>query len=251
MSDHHAEGIVRFDQAESPGWWRYGLVVVAAALTGTSCVPPEKAGPEDREPSSAGETLAKQPDQERNMTTSSELSIATFGNGCFWCTEAVFQRLKGVNKVVSGYTGGSVANPTYKQVCGGMTGHAEAIQVKYDPNTVSYEELLEVFWKTHDPTTLNRQGADEGTQYRSVVFYHNQRQKELAEHYKKKLDGSGVFDAPIVTEISPASEFFAAEEEHQDFYNRQPSHGYCSFIIRPKIEKLEQVFADKLKQPTD
>jgi peptide-methionine (S)-S-oxide reductase len=174
-------------------------------------------------------------------------ATATFGNGCFWCTEAVFQQLKGVRTVVSGYSGGTVKNPTYAQVCTGTTGHAEAIQITFDPTTISYEELLEVFWQTHDPTTLNRQGPDVGTQYRSVIFYHSDQQKDLAEKFKKKLDAAGVFGQPIVTQIVPFTAFYRAEEHHQNFYNQNPFHGYCRVMIRPKLEKLKKVFHDKLK----
>ena len=172
---------------------------------------------------------------------------ATFGAGCFWCVEAVFQRLNGVTSVVSGYAGGNVSNPTYREICGGRTGHAEVVQVTYDPNVVSYEELLEVFWKTHDPTTLNRQGADVGTQYRSVIFYHNHHQKKLAQHYKTRLEESGVFDKPIVTEISELPEFFMAEENHQNYFNDNPHQPYCAVVINPKVEKLKSLFAARLK----
>lgn len=175
------------------------------------------------------------------------LEIATFGSGCFWCTEAMFQRLKGVESVVSGYSGGHVKNPTYKQVCSGTTGHAEAIQVKFDPKKITYAELLEVFWKTHDPTTLNRQGNDVGTQYRSVIFYHNTQQREQAEHYKEKLDAAKVFNGPIVTEIEPYREFFPAEDYHQDYYRLNSRQPYCAMVIAPKVEKLKKVFHDKLK----
>jgi peptide-methionine (S)-S-oxide reductase len=177
-----------------------------------------------------------------------ETQLATFGAGCFWCVEAVFQRLEGVVSVESGYAGGTVANPTYKQVCSGTTGHAEVCQIRYDPAKISYETLLEVFWKTHDPTTLNRQGYDVGTQYRSVIFYHNEKQKELAEKYKKELDASGAWDKPIVTEIEPAPEFYKAEDYHQNYYNSNPGKGYCARIIAPKLEKFENVFKDKLKR---
>jgi peptide-methionine (S)-S-oxide reductase len=177
-----------------------------------------------------------------------ELALATFGNGCFWCTEAIFQRLKGVSKVVSGYTGGKVKNPTYKEVCTGLTGHAEAIQITYDPKVISFEELLEVFWQTHDPTTLNRQGADVGTQYRSAIFYHTDEQKKLAETYKKKLTESGAFDDPIVTEITPISEYYPAENYHQNYYNLNGSAPYCSYVIQPKIDKFKKVFKSKLKE---
>ncbi len=175
------------------------------------------------------------------------LATATFGNGCFWCTEAVFQQLKGVQSVVSGYTGGSVKNPTYYQVCEGTTGHAEALQITYDPKVISFDELLEVFWKTHDPTTLNRQGNDVGTQYRSAIFYHTDEQKLLAEHYKQKLDAAGLFPGPIVTEIVPYTEFFKAEDYHQNYYAQNSSQPYCRAVIRPKLDKMKQVFAEKLK----
>jgi len=175
------------------------------------------------------------------------MAKATFGSGCFWCTEAVFQRLKGVHAVVSGYSGGSLKNPTYHQVTTGMTGHAEAIQITYDPAVVPYEELLEVFWQTHDPTTLNRQGHDEGTQYRSVIFYHNDEQKKLAELYKQKLNAAGLFPGPIVTEIAPFTEFYRAEAYHQNYYDENPGQRYCNIIIRPKLDKLKKVFPDKLK----
>lgn len=176
-----------------------------------------------------------------------KLQKATFGNGCFWCSEAVFQRLKGVVTVKSGYEGGDVANPTYDDVCTGTTGHAEVIELTYDPAEISYEELLEVFWKTHDPTTLNRQGADVGTQYRSVVFYHNDEQKALAEKYKKELNAKNAFGKPVVTAITKASPFYVAENYHQDYYNRNGSQPYCRAVILPKMEKLEKIFKDKLK----
>ena len=176
-----------------------------------------------------------------------DTTVATFGNGCFWCTEAVFQQLKGVKTVTSGYTGGSVKNPTYEQVCGGDTGHAEGIQVTFDPKVISYAELLEVFWRSHDPTTLNRQGNDTGTQYRSAIFYHTPRQKELAEAYRVKIDEAHVYSAPVVTEIVPYTEFFPAEGHHQNFYSTNPRQGYCRVIIQPKLDKLQKVFADKWK----
>ena len=172
---------------------------------------------------------------------------ATFGTGCFWCTEAIFQQLDGVLKVTSGYSGGHVRNPSYEQVCEGTTGHAEVIQMIYDPAKISFDELLEVFWETHDPTTLNRQGNDVGTQYRSAVFYHNAEQKQKAEKYKAELDKSGAFDNKIVTEITPASAFYAAENYHQNYYNQNGSQPYCTFVIRPKIEKFKKVFKDKIK----
>lgn len=182
-----------------------------------------------------------------NGSPNTPADTATFGTGCFWCSEAIFQELEGVIKVTSGYGGGHVANPTYKEVCTGTTGHAECIQVVYDPQKITYDELLEVFWQTHDPTTLNRQGNDVGPQYRSVIFYHNNEQKEKAEKYKAELDKSGAFDNPIVTEISPFTNFYAAENYHQDYYNQNGSQPYCYFVIRPKLEKFEKVFKNKLK----
>lgn len=198
-------------------------------------------------------SCGQRPETESSNTMTTEkkestpLAVATFGNGCFWCTEAIFQRLKGVEKVVSGYSGGKVKNPTYKEVCSGLTGHAEVIQITYDPAVLSFEELLEVFWKTHDPTTLNRQGADVGTQYRSAIFYHTEEQKNLATEYRKKLDASGAFDNPIVTEITAFTEFYPAEDYHQNYYNLNGTAPYCSFVIQPKVEKFEQVFKRKLK----
>lgn len=175
------------------------------------------------------------------------LEKATLGAGCFWCVEAVFQNLKGVESVVSGYTGGKVKNPTYKEVCSGLTGHAEVAQITFDPDQVSFEEVLEVFWKTHDPTTLNRQGNDVGTQYRSAIYYHDERQKEVAEQYKQQLDASGSFPGPIVTEISPLGDYYDAEDNHQNYYNTNPNQPYCMFVVRPKVEKFKQLFGDKMK----
>jgi peptide-methionine (S)-S-oxide reductase len=176
------------------------------------------------------------------------LDTATFGTGCFWCTEAVFQQLEGVEKVTSGYSGGTVVNPTYEQICTKTTGHAECLNVLYDPAKITYEELLKVFWEVHDPTTLNRQGADVGTQYRSVIFYHNAAQKALAEKYKAELDKSGAWNNPIVTTLEPMTIFYPAEAYHQNYYNNNTSQGYCQFVIRPKLEKFEKVFKDKLKK---
>ncbi len=170
----------------------------------------------------------------------------TFGSGCFWCTEAVFQRVRGVKSVSSGYAGGHVSNPTYHQVCGGNTGHAEVLQITYDPSQISYAELLEIFWKTHDPTTLNQQGNDFGTQYRSVIFTHNEEQQKLANEYKKKLNEAGIWKDPIVTEITPFSNFYTAEKYHQNYYNQNVNQPYCRFVIVPKLEKFKSVFKDKL-----
>ena len=177
-----------------------------------------------------------------------ETDTATFGTGCFWCTEAIFQELDGVLKATSGYSGGNVENPTYKEVCEGTTGHAEVIQVVYDPSKITYDDLLKAFWQSHDPTTLNRQGNDVGPQYRSVIFYHNDEQKEKAVKYKAELDKSKAFDNPIVTEISPYSKFYVAENYHQDYYNNNGSQPYCYYVIKPKLEKFNKVFKDKLKK---
>jgi peptide-methionine (S)-S-oxide reductase len=213
------------------GFALLGVVLAGAAVLylGNRTSAPDQ--PTTREPDQAPPGLAK----------------ATFGAGCFWCTEAVFQQLKGVHSVVSGYSGGSVANPRYLQVCTGSTGHAEAVQVTYDPKVISYADLLEVFWKTHDPTTRDRQGVDVGTQYRSVIFYHDDDQKELAEKYKAKLDAAGIFPGPIVTEIVPFTVFYRAEVKHQNYFADHPEELYCRKIIGPKVEKVKKVFQDKLK----
>ena len=177
-----------------------------------------------------------------------DFELATFGSGCFWCTEAVFDQLKGVKSVVSGYSGGRLENPTYEQVCGGLTGHAEVIQVTYDPAEISFADLLRVFWETHDPTTPNRQGHDVGTQYRSAVFYHNEAQRKLAEEYKKQLDAAGTFGEPIVTEIAPFAKFYPAEKYHQNYFAQNPGQRYCEYVIRPKVEKFRKEFADLLEE---
>lgn len=174
------------------------------------------------------------------------LETAIFASGCFWCTEAVFQRLNGVNEVKSGYTGGDIKNPAYREICTGRTGHAEAIEITFNPSEVSYNELLEVFFATHDPTTLNRQGNDVGTQYRSEIFYTTPVQKELAEQFIALLEQEKVFGAPIVTPVSEAKPFYVAEQEHQNFYNDHRSQPYCQFIIDPKIKKLNKHFSNKL-----
>ena len=183
-------------------------------------------------------------------TTTAGTDTATFGTGCFWCTEAIFQQVEGVIKVTSGYSGGQVDNPNYKEVCTGTTGHAECLNIVYDPSKISFDELLEIFWQVHDPTTLNRQGADVGTQYRSVIFYHNDEQKKKAEHYKAELDKSGAWDNPIVTTMEPFTKFYPAEDYHQNYYNENTGQGYCQFVIRPKVEKFQKVFKDKLKKQT-
>lgn len=190
-------------------------------------------------------TLEK--NQMKDTTNMEKIETAIFGSGCFWCTEPLFSQLKGVISATSGYAGGTVENPSYEAVCTGSTGHAEVVQVKFDPKIISFKELLEVFWKVHDPTTLNRQGADVGTQYRSVIFYTNEAQKDTAEAYKQKLDASGAFDKPIVTQIAPFTNFYPAEDYHQDYYTRNGHAPYCQMVIKPKKEKFEKIFKDKLK----
>ncbi len=192
-------------------------------------------------------TLSGQAQQTNQKVMTDNLETATLGSGCFWCTEAFFLPVKGIKSVVSGYSGGKVKNPTYKEVCSGLTGHAEVVQVTFDPAIISYSEVLEIFWNTHDPTTLNRQGADEGTQYRSVVYYHTDGQKKIAEDYKAQLNQSGVFKNPIVTEISPFTVFYPAEDYHQNYYALNPNQGYCVYVIRPKVEKFKKQFKAKLK----
>ena len=185
----------------------------------------------------------------KNNPTLPATEIATLANGCFWCTEAVFESLEGVIEVTSGYMGGKMKNPTYKEVCSGLTGHAECLQIVYDPSKIRFEELLEVFWETHDPTTLNRQGNDVGTQYRSAIFYHTEEQRQKAAQYKQALDKSGAFDKPIVTEITPADVFYPAEDYHQQYYELNgDSNPYCQLVVRPKLEKFKKAFKDKLKK---
>ncbi|MDV6029736.1 MAG: peptide-methionine (S)-S-oxide reductase MsrA [Phycisphaera sp. RhM] len=197
--------------------------------------------PQDGSAVSADEVDTKDKPQKEEL-------VATFAGGCFWCTEAVFERMIGVNDVISGYIGGTVPNPTYEQVCGKKTGHAEAVEIYYDPSQVTFEELLEVFFKTHDPTTLNRQGADEGPQYRSSVFFHNEQQKDATEAYIKKLNKSGEFDREIVTLLEKATTFYPAEEVHQDFYRKNPNYGYCQAVVRDKVRKFNRNFGDKIKK---
>lgn len=178
--------------------------------------------------------------------TNKNLQVATLGGGCFWCTEAVFQEVKGVEKVVSGYSGGNVpGHPTYREICSGLTGHAEVIQITFDADVISYEDILVIFMTTHDPTTLNQQGADRGTQYRSVIYYHDALQKEIAEVVSKEI--TPYYENPVVTEISPLDVFFEAEKEHQDYYRNNQEQGYCSFVITPKLTKLRKLHSDKLK----
>lgn len=187
---------------------------------------------------------------EKKMSNSNEAALekATFGAGCFWCVEAMFQNIKGVTKVESGYSGGHVKKPTYKEVCNGTTGHAEVIQVTYDPDIVSYETLLEAFWLAHDPTQLNRQGADVGTQYRSVIFFHTATQEMLAKEYKNRLNLENAYGAPVVTEISAISEFYSAEDYHQDYYDQNPENSYCKMVVGPKLEKFRKAFKQDVKE---
>lgn len=179
---------------------------------------------------------------------SESLDFVTFAAGCFWCVEAVFQKLNGVEKVESGYMGGKTKDPSYKDVCTGLTGHAEVCQITFNPRKISFEELLEVFWKTHDPTTLNRQGNDIGTQYRSAIFYKDDTQKNIAQKYKEKLNTSGAFDGPIVTTFEPISVFYKAENYHQDYFNLNGTNPYCQLVVKPKVEKFQKVFKDKIKK---
>ena len=210
-----------------------GYIAFILALSINACAQPQK------------KETTKQKTQIKSSSMGTE--TITFGSGCFWCTEAIFQQVKGVEKVVSGYSGGHVVNPTYEQVCEKNTGHAEVCQLTFDPSQVSVDELLEIFWQTHDPTTLNQQGNDVGPQYRSVVFYHNEMQKQRAEYFLKELSKSGAFEKPIVTTIEPYKNFYKAENYHQNYYNQNGSQPYCYFVIRPKVEKFEKAFKDKMK----
>lgn len=212
----------------------YSLTTVAA--------PPDSKG--GLNPTSSSKSAATV-----NESSAPSKAVATLAGGCFWCTEAVFERMIGVEDVVSGYTGGQVPNPNYQMVLTGQTGHAEAIQIHYDPSKTSYEEILEVFFGTHDPTTLNRQGADVGTQYRSAVFYQDEQQKELAEAYIKQLNESPEFRRrPIVTTLEPLKEFYPAEEYHQDYFRKNPTAGYCQMVVRAKVNKFQRSFQDKVKK---
>jgi len=177
-----------------------------------------------------------------------EMDVATLGGGCFWCIEAAFDEIKGVINVESGYSGGTAESPTYEQVCTGTTGHAEVVQVTFDPNIISFKEILEIFFTTHDPTTLNRQGADFGTQYRSIIFYHDEKQKEIAEQVIKELEASKIWDNTIVTQVEPFKKFYKAEEYHKGYFGRHPEAGYCRIVIAPKIAKLRRKYREKLKK---
>lgn len=216
------------------------LISLAGAILFMACTNPEKGSQKQSEDLNNN--------QKSNLMETKNLDTATFGGGCFWCVEAVYQQLNGVVSVASGYSGGQRANPTYEQVCSGATGHAEVIQIVYDTTKISFDELLQVFWTVHDPTTLNRQGADVGTQYRSVVFYHNEYQKEITESYIEKLNTEHAFNNPVVTEVSPFTAFYKAEDYHQNYYNDNQNQPYCSMVIQPKVEKFKKVFGDKLKK---
>jgi peptide-methionine (S)-S-oxide reductase len=194
------------------------------------------------------EQLISEHQEPVEMKVAKGLEVATFGGGCFWCTEAIFLELEGVKKVESGYIGGKTANPTYEEVSSGTTGHAEATQITFDPAKISFGELLEIFFATHDPTTLNRQGADVGTQYRSEVFYHNDEQKKITEEYIKVLNSENIFGKPVVTKVSAASKFYVAEDYHQNYYARNKEKSYCSYVITPKVDKVRKQYKDKLKK---
>jgi peptide-methionine (S)-S-oxide reductase len=198
---------------------------------------------------SSQEEIPKTEKNMENNTISNHLhtDTATFGAGCFWCVEAIFQQVDGVISVESGYSGGAIKNPSYREVCSGSTGHAEVCRIIFDTTKVTFDELLEIFWQTHDPTTLNRQGADIGTQYRSVIFYHSEFQKQRAEYFKTKLNEEKVFSRPVITEISPLTNYFKAEDYHQNYYNQNTEQGYCTMVIQPKLEKFKKAFSEKLK----
>jgi peptide-methionine (S)-S-oxide reductase len=207
----------------------WGLTFISCADSATQPIP----------------TLQQQPPMTINPIKTTD--TATFGAGCFWCVEAVYQQLEGVISVTSGYSGGSIKNPSYKEVCSGLTGHAEVCQIVFDPAKISYTDMLQAFWLSHDPTTLNRQGNDEGTQYRSVIYYHDDQQKKLSEQYKKELDTSHAYSNPVVTEISALGDFYVAENYHQNYFNENGDQPYCQFVVKPKVEKFRKVFKDKLK----
>jgi peptide-methionine (S)-S-oxide reductase len=201
----------------------------------------------------AGGGREREVSEDRNANANAEgagrdvTEVATLGGGCFWCVEAVFDELRGVSSVESGYAGGRTANPTYEQVCSGATGHAEVVRVTFDPREVSFKEILEVFFTAHDPTTLNRQGADVGTQYRSVIYYHDERQREVAEQTIRELNEANIWDGTIVTEVAPLSNYYEAEEYHQEYFARNPGQGYCRVVVAPKVAKFRQRFRDRLK----
>lgn len=182
-----------------------------------------------------------------NNDINNNMETATLANGCFWCSEAIFSRIKGIKSVIPGYAGGEINNPTYEEVCRGSTGHAESIQIEFDPKVISFEKILDIFWRTHDPTTLNRQGNDMGTQYRSSIFYHDEKQKKLAEKSKNEIEKEGIYKDPIVTEIVPFKNFYVAEDYHKNYYDTHSNAPYCNFVIDPKIRKLYQKYEDLIK----
>jgi peptide-methionine (S)-S-oxide reductase len=235
---------MRFRRSAAMKYLIGGLILFTLSFIGNKTMSVEQTGRSVR----GDKSMASAPDQpSESDAPGGKLEQATFGMGCFWCSEAVFDRLKGVEKVASGYSGGHVKNPTYEQVSTGQTGHAESVQITFDPAQISYAQLLEVFFKTHDPTTLDRQGNDVGTQYRSVIFYHNDEQRKLAEEFKHRLNAAKAFHGPIVTEITAFQEFFPAEDYHRDYYRLHGRQPYCQMVIRPKIIKLEKLFGDQLK----
>ncbi len=222
-------------------------LMVSLLFSLCACAQTPKKDNENKAENKIKQDLAKKSEQKNNKKMENSSAKASFGAGCFWCVEAVFLELEGVEKVISGYMGGENPNPTYKEVCTGNTGHAEICHIIYNPQKISFQELLQAFWVSHDPTTLNQQGADVGTQYRSVIFYHSDEQKQLAEKYKKELDASGAFSKPIITEISPASTLYIAEDYHQNYYALNSEQSYCTYVIKPKLDKFRKVFKDKLK----
>lgn len=225
-------------------WW-VTISVLSLGVLSLGCSPAD-ANPPDNGIRTVSNTEPAATADDSNETSTE--AVATFAGGCFWCTEAVFERMEGVKDVISGYIGGTVPNPTYEQVCSKKTGHAEAVEITYDPSKTTYEELLEVFFKTHDPTTLNRQGADEGPQYRSSVFFHSDEQKAAAKKYIEKLDESGEYKRKIVTLLEEATTFYPAELYHQDFFRKNPNHGYCRAVVVDKVRKFNRNFGDKVKK---
>lgn len=224
-----------------------GLAVAAVVLTASLVVGCTQQPAQAQKQESGGKPMTTQSDASNGASPAAGLETATLGDGCFWCSDAIFSELNGVRSVVSGYAGGTVPNPTYHEVCTGTTGHAESIQIVFDPKVISYHDLLVVFFTTHDPTTLDRQGADVGTQYRSAIFYHSEAQKKTAEQVKAEMQPH--FSSPIVTEISPFTHFYRAEDYHQDYYANNPYQGYCRMVIEPKLRKFREEFINRLKTP--
>jgi peptide-methionine (S)-S-oxide reductase len=213
------------------------IIVLLQSIVFSSCAQTEKT-----------DKISKPMTEVKTNNTAQKLETAVLGGGCFWCTEAQYLLLDGVLKVESGYAGGDTENPTYKEVCTGLTNHAEVVKVTYDANKLIFDDILYAFWQSHDPTTLNKQGADEGTQYRSVIFYADENQKQIAEKYIAKLNAEKAFDKPVVTQVAPLTKFYIAEDYHQDYYNNNKNAGYCMFVVGPKVEKFKKVFSQKLKK---